>query len=1444
MGSVMKFFSSTALFLAHMCVTFFAYGQSIDLSAGLVAYYSFDGNAADLTANGYNGVEISTTSATDRWDVADKALAFSSSSSSSVTVASNADFESPSFSINVWEVSNTILNDGPVVFKGLRYGFQKSYAGGSMMTYLFSLTDQNLDVTQVFFKRGTTGEPGMITMTYDETARTFKAFFNGRLVLTEVLSVSLNTTSSDVLIGNGYDGALDEIRFYDRVLTEDEIEELNKDIIFPDFTFSNPVFVDETISFTDISFADAAITSWDWDFENDNNIDASIQNPTYTYNESTFYDVKLTISDGTNTRSVVKKSGIAVQHPPPATNLVAAEYFFDTDPGFGEGNAISISTNSSVDISEEISLSEVASGFHKLFVRVQDDDFQWSQYEGRTFYIQNSSEGVAASEVVAAEYFFDNDPGVGEGTSINITSAANINMEDDLNLTGLDVGFHKLYVRVKDDLSRWSQYEGRVFYIQNSPGSTATALVAAEYFIDEDPGFGLGTSIDIGTPAALLDLEFDVDPGGLSFDAHRLYIRVKDDLGYWSMVASGEFEYQNISGQTISFSSFSVTEYGEVILLGATATSMLPVTYVSSDESVATISGAELEVVGVGSATITAMQVGNEVYLAAPNVDRELTTTQAPLAAMADDASRPYGSANPTFTVSYSGFKGTDDANVLDTPPSTATVANETSSPDTYPITLTGGADDNYLISNTEGTLTVTKAELTATADDKTKTYGADNPVLTVSYLGFKNGEDTDDLTLSPTPSTTVTTTTGVGSYPISLTTGAADNYNITNQEGTFSVSMATLDVTTSDASREYGEANPSFDLAFDGFVNGEDDEVLDVLPAFASAATDFSDVGGYPISLSGGADDNYYFNGIDGQLTVTKAQLSATANDAEREYGDPNPEFSVSYTGFKGADDQNVLDVPPVGETTATQNSSPNTFPITLSIGFDNNYEISNIAGSLTVTKAALTATAEDKSKTYGAANPALTVSYTGLKNGESGTDLTNAPVPSTIATTQSVVGSYPIELTAVIDDNYLITSQSGSLTVNKAILEATANNASREYGDPNPSFAVTVTGFVNGEDESALNSPPSATSEAIATSDVGTYPITVSGGSANNYNFETIAGELIVTQAALFATADNKSKTYGAEIPELTVSYSGFKNDENAEVLTTAPVASTIVSVESAVGTYPITLSVGAATNYAITNWEGSLTVEQAELTATANDVTRIYGEPNPALEISYTGFLNDNTPLDLDEPPVASTEATQESDAGTYVISMSGGSDNNYNITGVDGELTIGKADQTIAFDDLPAEVLESTGAIELVATASSGLPVKFASSNETVATVAASTASIVGAGETTITASQAGNINYHAAAPVDQLLVIAEALGVSGNQLTELKTYPNPAIDFLSFELPDLEVFQLRLVDYSGSTGRTFPTETNGTLNIKSIASGLYLLLIETPSEAFYAKVVKK
>ena len=143
--------------------------------------------------------------------------------------------------------------------------------------------------------------------------------------------------------------------------------------------------------------------------------------------------------------------------------------FFNTDPGVGNGTSIAVNSNSG-QLTQVFSIptASLSEGFHSFYLRTQDNDGSWSLYDRQIIYIKDFD--LSPDEVSSAEYFIDNDPGVGNGTSIVFGDASQSTQVLNIDSTGLADGDHLFYVRVQDTNGDWSIYDMSLFTIDNSLG--------------------------------------------------------------------------------------------------------------------------------------------------------------------------------------------------------------------------------------------------------------------------------------------------------------------------------------------------------------------------------------------------------------------------------------------------------------------------------------------------------------------------------------------------------------------------------------------------------------------------------------------------------------------------------------------------------------------------------------------------------------------------------------------------------------------------------------------------------------------------------------------------------------------------------------------------------------------------------------------------------------
>jgi hypothetical protein len=512
----------------------------------------------------------------------------------------------------------------------------------------------------------------------------------------------------------------------------------------------------------------------------------------------------------------------------------------------------------------------------------------------------------------------------------------------------------------------------------------------------------------------------------------------------------------------------------------------------------------------------------------------------------ADNQTKVYGAVLPLLTVSYTGFVNGDTSASLTTLPSVTTTATAGSDVGSYPITASGAASPNYTMSYVDGTLTVTPAPLTVTADNQSMTYGGTVPALTYTYTGLVNGDTsagfTGDLAINGT------SPYSAGAYGITRgNLAATGNYTIgTYNAGTLTVMAAPLTVTADNQSMSYGGTVPALTYTYTGLVNGDTSASFTGDLAI-NGMTPYR-VGTYGIIRGTlNATGNYTIaTYIPGTLTVDPASLLITANNKTKVYGAALPLLTVSYTGFVNGDTSASLTTLPSVITTATAGSAVGVYLITASGAASPNYTISYVDGALTVTAAPLTVTAGNKSMTYGGTVPVLTYTYTGLVNGDSSASFTGDLAIN--GTSPYGVGTYGITRgTLTATGNYSIgTFNTGILTVGKALLTIAADNKTKPYGAVLPALTVSFIGFVNGDSSTSLTTPPSVTTTAMASSNVGSYPITASGAMTPNYTISYVAGTLTVT-AATTSTSLSTSltpSTYGQSVTftaTVTPQYSG---------------------------------------------------------------------------------------------------------------------------------------------------------------------------------------------------------------------------------------------------------------------------------------------------------------
>ena len=305
--------------------------------------------------------------------------------------------------------------------------------------------------------------------------------------------------------------------------------------------------------------------------------------------------------------------------------------------------------------------------------------------------------------------------------------------------------------------------------------------------------------------------------------------------------------------------------------------------------------------------------------------------------------------------------------------------------------------------------------------------------------------------------------------------------------------------------------------------------------------------------------------------------------------------------------------------------------------------------------------------------ADAALEFAFAGQSPNDNGSDKFSVTKGSdgTYSLYAGAVGNFILTVTAT-KDGYSQKQETVSFSVGKAALIVTADNATVAYGEPKPEFTAQINGFVNGEGKGDLTGTLEFDCAYAAGSPVGTYPITPKGLTSNNYSISFVYGTLTVTENAVPApTAPvGKTLTYNAGLQDLILPGSAEHGTMVYSLSQNGPWYTAVPQAKDA-GVYTVWYKVVGDPGYSDTA-PNSVTavINKAPLTIKALDRRAYVGERMPAFAYDVVGLLGSDT---LDKAPSFSCNANMNM-PGTYVIRIFGAEAANYDISYVNGILTV--------------------------------------------------------------------------------------------------------------------------------------------------------------------------
>jgi sugar lactone lactonase YvrE len=424
---------------------------------------------------------------------------------------------------------------------------------------------------------------------------------------------------------------------------------------------------------------------------------------------------------------------------------------------------------------------------------------------------------------------------------------------------------------------------------------------------------------------------------------------------------------------------------------------------------------------------------------------------------------------------------------------------------------------------------------------------------------------------------------------------------------------------------------------------------------------------GGYTFAAEYSGDTNYLPLTQTATLIITPAPVTITADNFTRPYNTPNPTFTGTITGVVAG--QSITDT---YTTSATQLSAPGTYPIapgnppTAGPGtLLSDYTITVVNGTLTITQNSGSVSINSPAVTsvYGTAytlmstisstsapTPTGTASFSiGAVTLCSNVPLTGGVVSCSPSPTLENVGSYTVTVSYSGDTFYPAATSSINLTITPAPVTITANNTSRQYDTPNPTFTGTITGVAAGQSITDTYS-----TSAVLLSPPGNYPISPTnpptagpGTLLSNYIIIVINGTLTITQDttglifntpavtavygnAYTLTASITSSQTPAPTGTVTFSIAGQPICATATLVAGTATCTPSPTLENA-GAYTVTVAYSGDTYYLAATSDLSLTVMPAPVTITAANASRPYDTANP----TFTGTVVPQYPFPAHNP-----------------------------------------------------------------------------------------------------------------------------------------------------------------------------------------------------------------
>ncbi len=448
----------------------------------------------------------------------------------------------------------------------------------------------------------------------------------------------------------------------------------------------------------------------------------------------------------------------------------------------------------------------------------------------------------------------------------------------------------------------------------------------------------------------------------------------------------------------------------------------------------------------------------------------------------------------------------------------------------TVAVTANQTGNPNYTAATAvTQSFTVSPATLTVTPNPVTQPYGATNPTLAYTVTGFVKGDTLSLVTGSATVTTTATTTSAPGTYPISFATEGltAANYNFNYVNGTLTVTQASQTINFAPLPNVTYGASP---ITLAATASSGQAVAYTVTGPATVAGSTLTVTGAGTVAVTAnqaGNTDYNAANAVTHSFIVSQAALTITANSVSRAYGAANPAFNYTVTGLVNGDSSTLVQGTATLTTTATATSAPGTYPISFATeGLTaTNYSFNYVSGTLTINQTSQTISFAPLSNvTYGAgpitlgatASSGLPVSYT-VAGPATVTGLTlTITGTGTVTVTASQMGNPSYTAATAVTQSFSVAAATPMLTFSVPSQSSGATP-----------FTVSATSNSSGAiTYSVLSGPATISGNRVTLTGTGTVTLLASQAASGNYTAATAQASFSVSAPGAITINGGNSK------------------------------------------------------------------------------------------------------------------------------------------------------------------------------------------------------------------------------------------------------------------------------------------------------------------------------